>query len=257
MTDVEQTSNLVLLSQTDAIATITLNRPDKFNALSMEMLTQLTTVLNDVGARDDVSVVILEASGRGFCAGHDLKEMDADRNKQYAQELFNLCSEVMLKIVHLPQPVIAKVHATAVAAGCQLVASCDLAYATETAKFGVNGINLGLFCSTPSVPVSRTISEKRAMELLLTGRLIDATTAAEWGLINDAVRDGELDAKVDEVAQAIVNKFSGAVRLGKKMFYQQSELDLENAYQLATEKIVCNLIMDEAGKGISNFLHKK
>ena len=257
MTDVEQTSNIVLLSQTDAIATITLNRPDKFNALSMEMLTQLKTVLNDVGARDDVSVVILEASGRGFCAGHDLKEMDADRSKQYAQELFILCTEVMLKIVHLPQPVIAKIHATAVAAGCQLVASCDLAYATETAKFGVNGINLGLFCSTPSVPVSRTISEKRAMELLLTGRLIDATTAAEWGLINDAVRDGELDAKVDEVAQAIVNKFSGAVRLGKKMFYQQSELDLENAYQLATEKIVCNLIMDEAGKGISNFLHKK
>lgn len=257
MTDVEQTSNIVLLSQTDAIATITLNRPDKFNALSMEMLTQLKTVLNDVGARDDVSVVILEASGRGFCAGHDLKEMDADRSKQYAQELFILCTEVMLKIVHLPQPVIAKIHATAVAAGCQLVASCDLAYATETAKFGVNGINLGLFCSTPSVPVSRTISEKRAMELLLTGRLIDATTAAEWGLINDAVRDGGLDAKVDEVAQAIVNKFSGAVRLGKKMFYQQSELDLENAYQLATEKIVCNLIMDEAGKGISNFLHNK
>ena len=257
MTDVEQTSNLVLLSQTDAVATITLNRPDKFNALSMEMLTQFKTVLNDVEARDSVSVVILEANGRGFCAGHDLKEMDLDRSKQYAQELFNLCTEVMLKIVHLPQPVIAKIHATAVAAGCQLVASCDLAYATETAKFGVNGINLGLFCSTPSVPVSRTISEKRAMELLLTGRLIDATTAAEWGLINDAVPNEELDAKVDEVAQAIVNKFSGAIRLGKKMFYQQSELDLENAYQLAAERIVCNLMMDEAGNGISNFLHKK
>jgi len=257
MTEVEQKSNLVLLSQTDAIATITLNRSDKFNALSMDMLAQFKTALNDVAVRDDVSVVILEANGRGFCAGHDLKEMNSDRSENYAQELFTLCTEVMLKIVHLPQPVIAKIHATAVAAGCQLVASCDLAYASEKARFGVNGINLGLFCSTPSVPVSRTISEKRSMELLLTGRLIDATTAAEWGLINDAVPEGELNAKVDEIAQAIVNKFSGAIRLGKKMFYQQSKLDLENAYQLATERIVCNLMMDEAREGISNFLDKK
>ena len=256
MTSSENTDQMVLLEQTDSIATITLNRPEKFNALSMEMLSQFKNVLNDVGARDDVSVVILEARGRGFCAGHDLKEMDTDRSEKYAQDLFDLCTEVMLKIGHLPQPVIAKIHATAVAAGCQLVASCDLAYATENAKFGVNGINLGLFCSTPAVPVSRTISKKRAMELLLTGRLINAATAAEWGLINDAVSGEELDAKVNEVAQAIVNKFSGAVRLGKKMFYKQLELDLEGAYQLATERIVCNLMMDEAGEGISNFLNK-
>ncbi len=256
MNNPKTTSQLILMSKTDAIATITLNRPDKYNALSMEMLAQFKSALDDIAVQDTISVVILDAKGRGFCAGHDLKEMHADRSERYAQELFNLCSEVMLKITQLPQPVIAKVHATAVAAGCQLVASCDLAYAAKNANFGVNGINLGLFCSTPSVPVSRTISKKRAMEMLLTGRMIDATTAAEWGLINDAVSVEDLDAKVEEVAQAIVNKFSGAIQLGKKMFYEQSELDINNAYELATKSIVCNLMMDETGKGISKFLNK-
>jgi len=256
MNNGEKHSQLVLLTQTDAIATITLNRPDKFNALSMEMLSALETTLDSVGANDDIRVVVLEAKGRGFCAGHDLKEMDADRSEKFAQQLFRLCSEVMLKIVNLPQPVIAKVHATAVAAGCQLVASCDLAYASNKAKFGVNGINLGLFCSTPSVPVSRTISKKRAMELLLTGRLIDADTAATWGLINDAVAEQQLDATVNEIAQTICNKLPDAIQLGKELYNKQLDLDLTHAYQLATDKIVCNLMMEGAGDGISNFLNK-
>lgn len=257
MTNANSDSQMVLLKQSDAVATITLNRPSKFNALSMEMLFELSSILDSVAANDDIRVVVLSANGKGFCAGHDLKEMNTDRSEQYAQNLFKLCSDVMLKITNLPQPIIAKVHATAVAAGCQLVASCDLAYASANAKFGVNGINLGLFCSTPSVPVSRNISRKRAMELLLTGRLIDATGAAHWGLINEAVLEEQLDAKVDEIAQAIVNKLPDAIRLGKKAFYNQLDLELEDAYLLATKRIVCNLMMDGAREGIDNFLNKK
>ena len=257
MNNNEESSQLVLLTQTNTVATITLNRPDKFNALSMGMLSTLKETLESVSNNKEVRVVILEARGKGFCAGHDLKEMRADRSEEYAQELFQLCSEVMLKITDLPQPVIAKVHATAVAAGCQLIASCDLAYASENAKFGVNGINLGLFCSTPAVPVSRNISKKRAMDLLLTGRLIEASTAAKWGLINEAVSDQQLDSIVQNVALTISKKLPDAVRLGKELYNKQIELDLKNAYHLATDTIVCNLMMEEAGDGISNFLDRK
>jgi len=248
----------VLLRQdANGIATITLNRPKQYNSLSEELLTELQSMLDVVGKDTSVRVVVIAGSGPAFCAGHDLKQMRADPRKSYYDKLFAQCSDVMMKLLHLPQPVIARVHGIATAAGCQLVAQCDLAVACDTARFAVSGINVGLFCSTPSVPLARNVLRKQAMEMLLTGDFIDADTAVERGLINRAVAAEQLDAAVGELAAKIISKSSVAVATGKKMFYKQIEMGLEGAYQYAAEVMACNMMAEDVGEGIDAFAQKR
>ena len=226
---------ILLRQDANGIATITLNRPKQYNALSEELLTELQSMLDAVGNDTSVRVVVIAGSGPAFCAGHDLKQMRANPGKPYYDKLFAQCSDVMLKLVHLPQPVIARVHGIATAAGCQLVAQCDLAVASDTARFAVSGINVGLFCSTPSVALGRNVSRKEAMEMLLTGDFIDAATAKQRGLVNRVVPAGQLDTEVKALADAIIAKSSVAVTTGKKMFYTQIEMGMETAYEYAAD----------------------
>lgn len=248
-----------LLSRSDAggIATLVLNRPDKFNALSVELLTDLQRELRSIGNDGNVRVVVLAGAGKAFCTGHDLKEMRADSSDESMRSLFRLCSDVMLAIAGIPQPVIARVHGIATAAGCQLVATCDLAIAAQEARFAVSGVNLGLFCSTPMVPLSRNLSRKRAMEMLVTGDFIDAMTAERWGLVNRVVPSEELDSAVAEMAASIAAKSPAAVALGKRLFYKQLEVGIEAAYELASETMACNMRAQDARCGIDSFLAKR
>lgn len=242
---------------TDGIATLTLNRPDKFNALSVELLTELDYEFRSIGDDRSVRAVILAGAGKAFCTGHDLKEMRADSSDAAIRSLFRLCADVMLAIAGIPQPVIAKVHGVATAAGCQLVATCDLAVAAEHARFAVSGVNLGLFCSTPMVALSRNLSRKQAMEMLVTGDFIDAATAERWGLINRAVPAGELDAAAARMAASVASKSPAAVALGKGLFYKQLEVGIEAAYALASETMACNMRTEDAQAGIDAFLGKQ
>ena len=228
-------SPYVLQSCTEGVATLTLNRADKFNPLSEEMLTAPQAALNSLSSDDSVRVVVLAASGKAFCAGHDLKQMRADPSATYYKKLFNQCSKLMLTIQQMPQPVIARVQGIATAAGCQLVAMCDLAVAASEAKFAVSGVNYGLFCSTPSVGLSRNIARKQAMEMLLTGEFIDADTARERGLINRVVTADALDAEIKKLSDSIVAKPAVAIAMGKQLFYRQLEMGIDAAYQLAGE----------------------
>ena len=247
------------LSRTDAagIATLTMNRPDKFNALSVELLNALLAELQSIADDRRVRVVVLAATGKAFCTGHDLKQMRSQSDDASVRALFRLCADVMLGIARIPQPVIAKVHGVATAAGCQLVASCDLAVAAEGARFAVSGVNLGLFCSTPMVALTRNVSRKRAMELLVTGKFIDAATAERWGLINHVVPAADLDAAVSELAAAVAAKSPAAIALGKRVFYKQLEVGIEGAYELASEAMACNMRARDAQAGIDAFLNKQ
>ena len=239
------------------VATLTLNRPKQYNALSEELLTDLQSALVSIGKDASVRVVVIAANGSAFCAGHDLKQMRANPRKEYYDKLFAQCSEMMLTLTRIPQPVIARVQGIATAAGCQLVAQCDLAVASDSAKFAVSGINVGLFCSTPSVPLGRNVLRKQAMEMLLTGDFIDAHTAVQRGLINHAVPADQLDAAVNELAQKIISKSSVAVSTGKRMFYKQLEMGLEGAYEYAAETMACNMMAEDVGEGIDAFTQKR
>lgn len=249
-------NEIVLADAADGIATLTLNRPDKGNALSAAMMDALEDRIEAAGADESVRVVILAASGKIFCAGHDLGEMLEHDDHAWQQAHFDRCSRLMLAIRKSPKPFIAKVQGAAVAAGCQLVATCDLAYAVETAKFGINGINLGLFCSTPSVALSRAIHPKQALDLALTGRLILAAKAAEIGLINAGVPVEQLDGAVVEVARAVALKFPQATALGKSLFYRQAEMDVEDAYAHAAIAMADNMGFAETREKIMGFVRK-
>jgi enoyl-CoA hydratase/carnithine racemase len=241
----------------DGVRTITLDRGEQYNALSTAMIAALDAALDEAAADRSTRVVVLAAAGKAFCAGHDLREMRAHLDPDWQRSLFDACTRMMLKLTRLPQPVIARVHGAAAAAGCQLVSMCDLAIAADTAKFGLSGVNAGIFCSTPAVGVARNVSRKRAMELLVTGRLIDAATAADWGLVNRAVPPAELDAAVAELARAVASKSPAAVALGKRAFYRQIEQGFEAAYALAGETMTCNLLDPDAAEGIDAFLGKR
>ena len=235
---------------------ITLNRPNALNALSQALLTDLQHALDSVAA-SPARVVILAGAGRAFCAGHDLAEMRAQPSLAYYQALFAQCSKLMLTIQRMPQPVIAQVHGIATAAGCQLVAMCDLALAASDARFAVSGVNLGLFCSTPSVPLSRNISRKQAFEMLVTGDFIDAPTACDRGLINRVAAPDALVSEVAALAQRICNKPRSAIEAGKGLFYRQLEMGIDAAYQLAGQTMACNMMDDSALEGTQAFLEKR
>jgi enoyl-CoA hydratase/carnithine racemase len=248
---------LLLRRDANGVAALTLNRPKQYNALSEALLSELQEALEAIGRDESVRVVVIGGTGTAFCAGHDLKEMRATPRQDYYRKLFAQCSDVMKRIVAIPQPVIARVHGIATAAGCQLVAQCDLAVAADNARFAVSGINVALFCSTPSVALGRNVPRKQAMEMLLTGDFIDAGTAVERGLINRAVPLAELDAAVNELAQKIIAKSPVAVSTGKRMFYKQMEMGLEGAYQYAAEVMACNMMAEDVGEGIDAFIEKR
>ena len=254
MSDVEP---ILIRRIEDGVATLILNRPEARNALSVALMTELETALADIKTDRSVKVVVLAANGPAFCAGHDLKEMRGLQGAEAVAAVFALCSRVMTAVVRLPQPVIAKVHAMATAAGCQLVASCDLAYAAESARFATPGVNIGLFCSTPMVALSRAVGRKHAMEMLLSGQPADACSAAAWGLINRAVPAAELDGAVAEMAAAIAAKSAYTVKVGKEAFYRQIEMGLDDAYAYASRVMTENMLAADAAEGIDAFLSKR
>lgn len=252
-----QESPLRVARDARGVVTLTLNDPARFNALGSEMLTALQQALDAV-ARDETSrVVVLAAEGKAFCAGHNLKDMAAHPDLAWYQQLFAQCSRMMLTIHKLPVPVIARVQGMATAAGCQLVAQCDLAVASDSATFATSGINYGLFCATPSVPLVRNVPAKRAMEMLLTGDFIDASTALEQGLVNRVVTAAELDAEVEKFVVSILQKPRVAVAMGKALVYQQRELGMDAAYQLAGQAMAVNMMDGAAQEGARAFVDKR
>jgi len=247
---------LVRVERTGAIVRLTLNHGPKYNVLSRAMIAALTAALGEVARDPAARVVVLAADGRAFSAGHDLNEMGADAAAEDLRGLFADCSALMLTIQRLPQPVIARVQGVAAAAGCQLVAMCDLAVASSDARFAVSGINLGLFCSTPSVALSRNVLAKPALEMLLTGDFIDAATARERGLVNRVVAPEALDAEVMKLAESIAAKSPAAIAAGKRLFYQQRELGIEAAYRAAGEVMAANAVLPDTQAGIARFTKK-
>jgi len=239
------------------IVTLRLNRPRQLNALCESLLGLLQQELDSIANDPAVRCLVIAGAGKAFCAGHDLLEMRSNSRKPYYEQLFARCSRVMQSLQALPVPVIARVHGIATAAGCQLVGACDLAIAADTARFAVSGINVGLFCSTPSVALSRNVSSKRAFDMLVTGRFIDAATAADWGLINEAVPEGELDAAIARKTAEIEGKSAAAIRYGKSMFYRQKHMDLERAYEYASDVMARNMMEEDASEGIDAFLSKR
>ena len=255
-------TDILLRQDAGGIATLTLNSPQSLNALSDAMLAALQAQFDALATDTDTKVVILEGAGKVFCAGHDLKEMTQGRQAEdggraYFHDLFTRCSRVMQSITRLPQPVIAKPHGIATAAGCQLVATCDLAVAAHGTRFGVNGVNLGLFCSTPMVALTRNIPRKQAFEMLTTGSFIDTKRAEELGLINRAVDHDDLDAAALEMAQVLASKMNGVLGIGKEAFYTQITLPLEQAYEYTGEVITANMMMRDTEEGITAFLEKR
>jgi enoyl-CoA hydratase/carnithine racemase len=248
---------LVLQRRERGMAVLTLNRPAQYNALSEEMLSALEAALNEIAADPTVRVVVLAGAGKAFCAGHDLKQMQAHPSLDYYRRLFADCSRLMMRIQTLPQPVIARVHGVATAAGCQLVGMCDLAIAADEARFAVSGINVGLFCATPSVALSRNVGRKAAFEMLVTGELIDAASAMQRGLINGCVPAGALDAEIERLAAAIAAKPPSAIAAGKRLFYRQMEMGVAAAYELAGEAMACNMIEASAQEGVAAFIEKR
>ena len=254
----QMTSEAILLREDrDGVTTLTLNRPAQYNALSSDLLDALQATLDDIDGDGSVRVVVIAANGKAFCPGHDLKEMRSSEDREFHQALFDKCARMMLTINRLSQPVIARVHGIATAAGCQLVANCDLAVAAREARFAVSGINVGLFCSTPAVPLSRNMHRKQAMQMLLTGDFIDADTALRFGLVNDVVPAAELEAATAALAQKIVTKSAHAISLGKNMFYRQLPMDLAEAYAYAAERMACNMDSEDAREGIDAFIEKR
>jgi enoyl-CoA hydratase/carnithine racemase len=248
---------IVLRELRDGIAMITLNRPAQRNALSTAMMTALQGELDRVRDAAAVKVVVIAANGPGFCAGHDLKEMRANPGRQFQETLFTQCSRLMTSIVRLPKIVIARVHGVAAAAGCQMVASCDLAVASTNAQFAVNGVNIGLFCSTPMVALTRAIGRKAAFRMLTTGEMIDAATAERLDLINQVVAPDALDTAVEALARTIADKSPLALKIGKEAFYRQAELDLDAAYKYAGGVMVENMMARDAQDGIDAFIAKR
>jgi len=248
---------ILLRTDAEGVATLTLNRPQQYNALSEDLLQAIIGALEAIEQDRSVRVVVMAATGPAFCAGHDLKQMRANPEQDYYRTLFALCSKMMMTLTRIPQPVIARVHGIATAAGCQLVAQCDLAVAAENARFAVSGINVGLFCSTPSVALSRNVLRKQSMEMLLTGEFIDARTAQQYGLVNRVASLEGLDVEVGNLARSIVDKSAVAVATGKRMFYKQLEMGMEAAYQYAAETMACNMMAADAGEGIDAFMHKR
>ncbi|HMM54622.1 MAG TPA: enoyl-CoA hydratase [Candidatus Desulfobacillus sp.] len=247
----------LLRADEGGVATLTLNRPSQFNSLSEALIEELAAALDAIAEDRSVRVVVLAGAGKAFCAGHDLKEMRAHPDKAWQQAMFGKCGRMMLKLTQLPQPVIARVHGMAVAAGCQLVAMCDLAVAAEGVKFAVSGVNLGLFCSTPAVPLSRNLPRKQAFEMLVTGEFMDAQTALARGLVNRVVPAERLDEEVRQLADAILAKSPAAVAMGKQAFYRQIEMGLDGAYQMAAETMACNMMAEDAQAGIDAFIAKQ
>jgi len=249
---------LVTTRREGAVAWLSLNQPNRFNPLSLDMIGALQAALSEIAADPEVRAVVLAASGRGFCAGHDLKEMRSHAgDEQWQKQLFDRCSRMMIALTELPQPVIARVQGIATAAGCQLVSMCDLAVAADTATFALPGVNIGVFCSTPAVGVARNIGRKRAMEMLLTGRLFDAQTALAWGLVNRVVAPDELDAAIQSYTDLILARSPATIRLGKAAFYAQIERPLADAYDVASESMASNLMLDDAAEGMDAFLEKR
>jgi len=256
--DLQNVDQLVEVQRSpQGVVRITLNDPQRFNALGAEMLVALQQALDAVAADASARVVVLAAQGKAFCAGHNLKDMAANPQLAYYQQLFAHCSKMMVSIARLPVPVIARVQGMATAAGCQLVAQCDLAVASSAASFATSGINYGLFCATPSVPLVRNLPIKQAMEMLLTGDFIDADTAFARGLVNRVAEPDALDAAVEALVQSILAKPAAAVRMGKALVYQQRELGLEAAYQLAGQTMAANMMDADAQEGAQAFAQKR
>ena len=255
-------NDLVLRNDTGAIAQLTLNSPGNLNALSDAMLVAIQAEFDRLAADRSIRVITIKGEGKAFCAGHDLKEMTAGRaaddgGAAYFRDLFDRCGAMMQTIPQLPQPVIAQVHGIATAAGCQLVASCDMAVAAEGTRFGVNGVNIGLFCSTPMVALSRNIPRKNAFELLTTGQFVDSARAAELGLINRAVAPENLEAETLQLAETVAGKLGSAVRIGKRAFYEQLEMGLADAYSYAGDVMAENMMNKDTEEGISAFIEKR
>jgi enoyl-CoA hydratase/carnithine racemase len=246
----------VLVRRDGPAARITLNRPAQRNALSLELMREATAALVELGGDADVRAIVIEGAGPGFCAGHDLGEM-VGRDLAFYQRVFDVCTEMMDAVHRAPQPVIARVHGIATAAGCQLVAACDLAVAAAEARFATPGVKIGLFCSTPMVPLSRAIGRKRALEMLLTGTAIDAPTALDWGLVNRVVTADALDDAVAELVTAIAQSSSLTVGIGKRAFYDQIDLDESRAYDLTKTVMSMNMLAADAQEGICAFLEKR
>jgi enoyl-CoA hydratase/carnithine racemase len=249
----------VLLQRHDSggIATLTLNRPQQFNAISSALLGEIEAALASIAADTTVRVVVITGAGKAFCAGHDLKEMREHHDRDFIRNIFERCSRVMVNLTRLPQPVIARVHGVAAASGCQLVAQCDLAVASTAARFATSGVKYGIFCNTPGVPLARDVGRKRALEMLLTGEFIDAETALAHGLVNRVVAPERLDDEVAKVVRSILDKTPIAVAAGKKIFYEQIEAGLEQAYTLANEAMTCSLMTEDAIEGIDAFSQKR
>ncbi len=248
---------ILLRRDENAVATLTLNRPGKYNALSTELMGLIQQELDNLARDKSIRAVVIAANGKAFCAGHDLREMSDDPSPEAIKALFDQCSRMMVSLTQLPQPVIARVHGMATAAGCQLVAQCDLAVAADDVRFATSGIDVGLFCGTPMVAVTRNLPRKQAMEMLLTGGFIDAPTAEKYGLINKVVAAGELDNAVREMAQTVVSKGPAFIAAGKRLFYRQIEDGLADAYAEATKTMVENMQREDAREGINAFLEKR
>lgn len=247
----------LLLTREGGVATLTLNRPQQYNALCSSLLASMQAAVDEIAADATVRVLVIAGSGKAFCAGHDLKEMRAQRDPGFSAHAFAQCSRLMLSLTRMPQPAIARVHGFAFAAGCQLVAQCDLAVASTAAQFATSGVNFGLFCSTPGVALARNVSRKQAMEMLLTGEPIDARTALERGLVNRVVEPDALDAAVASLARAILDKTPVAVAAGKRAFYEQIDAPLEQAYTIATQAMAGNMMTHDAAEGIDAFAAKR
>jgi enoyl-CoA hydratase/carnithine racemase len=256
VTTLTTTYNTILVDVDPPAARVTLNRPEKRNALSLELMQETIAALQALAGRPEVRVVVVDAAGPAFSAGHDLGEM-VGRDLPFYQQLFDVCTELMETIHRVPQPVIARVHGVATAAGCQLVAACDLAVAAADARFATPGVKIGLFCSTPMVPLSRAVGRKRAMEMLLTGELVDAETALEWGLVNRVVPAEQVDAAVDELVERIARSSALVIGIGKEAFYAQVDVDEHQAYDVTKSVMAMNALAGDAQEGISAFLEKR
>ena len=257
MPQITENAPVLLEERTDGVLRLTLNRPAARNALSSGLMRALVEALGSAAGDPQVRVVVIAGAGPAFCAGHDLRELRDDQRRETYEHVFSLCSELMLAIVRLPKPVIAEIHGVATAAGCQLVATCDLAVAAEDARFATPGVNIGLFCSTPMVALTRAVGRKAAMEMLLTGEFVDAVTARAIGLVNRVVPRIELREAVDGLARQIAGKSALTVKIGKEAFYRQAELDLAAAYRYAAEVMTTNMLARDAGEGIDAFLAKR
>ena len=255
-------SNLIIEDLKDSILKITLNNPTQQNTLSLDFINDLTKIFENADSSNEVKVIILSSSGKVFCAGHNLKEIkshreDKDQGLKFFTTLINSCSDLMLKIINNSKPVIAEVNGIATAAGCQLVASCDLAYATKVSKFATPGVNIGLFCSTPMVALSRVAKNKHSMEMLLTGDFINADMAKSIGLINNYFNENEIVNVTREMAVKIANKSSQTLKIGKKAFYNQTEMKISDAYKYASEIMIENMMNKDSEEGISAFIEKR